>query len=90
MELQTGQPIQKSLLPVTFLSNPTGRSTPVPTLYAIRQLSQDLESSLQLLTKNQELQLILGAKYDEKNRIHECLQRILYLFQEFLMNDARK
>ncbi len=75
---------------VTYLNGHTTRATPVPTLYAIRFHSGELESTLDTLLQSPELQEILSQRDEEKNEIHECLQRVIHLFQEFLMIDARR
>ncbi|MHA2027528.1 MAG: hypothetical protein ACW98U_16640 [Candidatus Thorarchaeota archaeon] len=73
-------------LPVTYL----GGVTPVPTLYAIRLLCKELESALDTLIQFQELQELLSEREGEKDEIHECLQRVMLRFQEFLMIDTRR
>ena len=75
---------------VTFLEGFTTRASPVPTLYAIRFLSGELESALETLLQSHELQELLSQREAEKNEIHECLQRVMHLFQEFLMVDVRR
>jgi len=85
----TSQHREKSHL-VTFLEGFTKRASPVPTLYAIRFLSGELKSALDTLLQSSELQEILSQRVEEKNEIHESLQRVMHLFQEFLMIDARR
>jgi len=77
-------------LPVIFLNGITSQATPVPTLYAIRYFCRELESAIDVLVDNPELQTLLSLREDEKNKIHEHLQRIMHRFQEFLMADARR
>jgi hypothetical protein len=77
-------------LPVIFLNGITSKATPVPTLYAIRFFCRELESAIEVLSQNEKLQEILGFREDEKNEIHEHLQRIMHRFQEFLMVDNRR
>jgi hypothetical protein len=77
-------------LPVIFLNGITTQATPVPTLYAIRFFCKELESAINVLSENATLQELLGLREDEKNEIHERLQRIMRLFQEFLMVDTRR
>ena len=90
LEIQvTPKQREKSHL-VTFLEGFTKRASPVPTLYAMRFLSGELESTLDTLLQSPELQEILSQREDEKNEIHECLQRVMHLFQEFLMIDTRR
>ncbi|MHA2353230.1 MAG: hypothetical protein ACXABX_08935, partial [Candidatus Thorarchaeota archaeon] len=66
------------------------RAAPVPTLYAIRFFCRELESALDTLVQCQELQNLLSERDREKDEIHECLQRVMLRFQEFLMIDARR
>lgn len=80
----------EELLPVTFLDGLTSQATPVPTLYAIRFFSRELESAIDTLIQNQELQELLSNRTKEKEDIYECLQRVIHRFQEFLMLDARR
>jgi hypothetical protein len=87
--ISTTKKHEKSHL-VTLLEGFTKRASPVPTLYAIRFLSAELKSALDTLMQSSELQEILSQRDEEKNEIHECLQRVMHLFQEFLMIDARK
>ena len=75
-------------LPVIFLNGVTSQATPVPTLYAIRYFCRELESAIDVLVDNPEL--LLSLREDEKNKIHEHLQRIMHRFQEFLMANARR
>jgi hypothetical protein len=77
-------------LPVIFLNGITSNATPVPTLYAIRFFCRELESAIEVLSQNEKLQQLLGLREDEKNEIHEHLQRIMHRFQEFLMVDNRR
>jgi hypothetical protein len=77
-------------LPVIFLNGITSQATPVPTLYAIRYYCRELESAIEVLLGNQELQELLGLREDEKNEIHEHLKKIMHLFQEFIMADTRR
>ena len=77
-------------LPVIFLNGITSQATPVPTLYAIRYFCRELESAIDVLVDNPELQNLLSLQEEEKNKIHEHLQRIMHRFQEFLMADARR
>ena len=77
-------------LPVIFLDGITSQATPVPTLYAIRFFCKELESAINVLSENTKLQELLGLREDEKNEIHEHLQRIMQRFQEFLMIDTRR
>lgn len=77
-------------LPVIFLDGITSQATPVPTLYAIRFFCKELESAINVLSENTKLQELLGLREDEKNEIHEHLQRIMQRFQEFLMVDTRR
>ncbi|MHA1951471.1 MAG: hypothetical protein ACXAAO_10250 [Candidatus Thorarchaeota archaeon] len=77
-------------LPLTFLEGITSRPTPVPTLFAIRFFCGELESALETLLQSQELQDLLSDREGEKDEIHECLQRAMFRFQEFLMKDARR
>lgn len=77
-------------LPVIFLDGITSQATPVPTLYAIRFYCKELESAINVLSQNKKLQELLGLREDEKNEIHEHLQRIMQRFQEFLMTDTRR
>ena len=77
-------------LPVIFLNRITSKATPVPTLYAIRFFCRELESAIEVLSQNEKLQELLGLREDEKNEIHEHLQRIMHRFQEFLMVDHRR
>lgn len=77
-------------LPVIFLNGVTSQATPVPTLYAIRYFCRELESAIDVLVDNPELQSLLSLREDEKNKIHEHLQRIMHRFQEFLMANARR
>ena len=75
---------------VTFIEGLAKRATPVPTLYAIRLLSEQLESALNILLQSHELQEIFSQKTREKDEIHECLQRVMQRFQDFLMIDLRR
>ena len=75
---------------VTYLNGHTTRATPVPTLYAIRHHSSELESALDTLLKSHELQEILIKRGEEKEEIHDCLQRVMQRFQDFLMIAARQ
>ena len=75
---------------VTYLNGHTTRATPVPTLYAIRHHSNELESALDTLLKSHELQEILIKRGEEKEEIHDCLQRVMQRFQDFLMIAARQ
>ena len=75
---------------VTYLNGHTTRATPVPTLYAIRHHSTELESALDTLLKSPEVQEILIKRGEEKEEIHDCLLRIMQRFQEFLMIAARQ
>lgn len=75
---------------VTYLNGHTTRATPVPTLYAIRFHSRELESALDTLSKSQEAQEILLQRGEEKDEIHDCLLRVMQRFQEFLMIAARQ
>jgi hypothetical protein len=77
-------------LPVIFLDGITSQATPVPTLYAIRYFCRELESAIDVLLDNPELQTLLGMREDEKNEIHNHLQKIMHRFQEFLMVEARR
>jgi len=77
-------------LPVIFLNGITSQATPVPTLYAIRYFCRELESAIDVLLDNPELQTLLSLREDEKNKIHEHLQKIMHRFQEFLMTDVRR
>ena len=77
-------------LPVIFLNGITSQATPVPTLYAIRYFCRELESAIDLLLDSPELQNLLSLQEEEKNRIHEHLQKIMHRFQEFLMADVRR
>jgi len=77
-------------LPVIFLNGPTSQATPVPTLYAIRYFCRELEAAIDVLVNNTELQTLLSLRDEEKNKIHEHLQKIMHRFQEFLMADARR
>ena len=77
-------------LPVIFLDGITSQATPVPTLYAIRFYCKELESAIDVLSQNVKLQELLSLREDEKNEIHEHLQRIMARFQEFLMVDNRR
>ena len=77
-------------LPVIFLNGVTAQATPVPTLYAIRFFCRELESAIEVLSQNERLQELLGLREEEKNEIHEHLQRIMHRFQEFLMLDTRR
>jgi len=80
----------EELLPVTFLDGLTSQATPVPTLYAIRFFCRELESAIDTLLQNQELQELLSNRTEEKEEINECLQRVIHRFQEFLMIDTRR
>ena len=80
----------EEILPVVFLDGITSQATPVPTLYAIRFYCKELESAINVLSQNKKLQELLGLREDEKNEIHEHLQRIMTRFQEFLMVDTRR
>jgi len=73
----------EELLPVTFLDGLTSQATPVPTLYAIRFFCRELESAIDTLLQNQELQELLSNRTEEKEEINECLQRVIHRFQEF-------
>ena len=77
-------------LPVIFLNGVTSQATPVPTLYAIRYFCKELESAIDVLADNPELQSLLSLREDEKNEIYEHLQKIMHRFQEFLMVDVRR
>ncbi len=77
-------------LPVTHLNGATSRAAPVPTLYAIRFFCRELESAVDTLLQDQELQMLLSERAGEKDEIYECLQRVMLHFQEFLMIDARR
>lgn len=77
-------------LPVTYLDRNVSRPAPVPILYAIRYLCKKLESTLDILLQSEELQDLLSERDLEKNEIHECLQRIISCFNEFLMIDIRR
>ena len=81
---------EEEQLPVIFLNGITSHATPVPTLYAIRYFCRELESAIDVLVDNPELQDLLSLREDEKNKIHEHLQKIMHRFQEFLMTDARR
>lgn len=78
------------LLPVTYLEGITSQTAPVPTLYAIRFLCRQLESTLETLLQSQELQELLTIRTEEKEEIHNSLRQLLTLYQEFLMIDARR
>ena len=80
----------EEFLPVTFIEGITSRSTPVPTLYAIRFFCGELETTLDTLLQSQELRELLSNRTEEKEEIYECLQRVLHRFQEFLMSDTRR
>lgn len=80
----------EELLPITLLNGITSQGIPVPTLYAIRYLSRELESALETLIKSSQLQEFLSQRGEEKEEIHNRLLRIIKLFQEFLMMDARR
>ena len=90
MEAHVPPLTQKESLLVTYLKGITSRETPVPTLYALRFFCRELESILDTLLQSQELQEILSTRTEEKEEIHECLQRIMQRFQEFLMLDVRR
>jgi hypothetical protein len=90
LEEQIGSIDPDETLPVIFLNGVTSQATPVPTLYAIRYFCRELESAINVLADNSELQSLLSLREDEKNKIHEHLQRIMHRFQEFLMTDARR
>ena len=90
MEAHVPPLTQKESLLVTYLKGITSRETPVPTLYALRFFCGELESTLDTLLQSQELQEILSTRTEEKEEIHECLQRIMQRFQEFLMLDVRR
>ena len=77
-------------LPVIFIDGVTSQATPVPTLYAIRYFCKELESAINVISENTTLQELLGLREEEKNEIHERLQRIMQRFQEFLMVDTRR
>lgn len=77
-------------LPITLLNGFTSRGIPVPTLYAIRYLSRELESALETLIESPQLQEFLSQRGEEKEEIHTYLLRIMKLFQEFLMVDTRR
>ena len=77
--------VPEEALPVTYLEGNTSRAAPVPTLYAIRFLSTALESALDTLLQSQELQEIFSEREEAKDKIHDCLQRVMSRFQEFLM-----
>lgn len=81
---------QEEKLPVSFLEMFNSRATPVPTLYAIRYFCKELESALNVLLQSQELQTLLSQREVEKDWIHDCLLRLVRLFQEFLMIDTRR
>ena len=90
MEAHVPPLTQKESLLVTYFKGITSRDTPVPTLYALRFFCGELESTLDTLLQSQELQEILSTRTEEKEEIHECLQRIMQRFQEFLMLDVRR
>ena len=77
-------------LPITLLNGLASQGIPVPTLYAIRYLSRELESALETLIESTQLQEFLSRRGDEKEEIQARLLRIMKLFQEFLMVDARR
>ncbi|MFW9792734.1 MAG: hypothetical protein ACFFEE_00405 [Candidatus Thorarchaeota archaeon] len=77
-------------LPVILLEGSSSRAAPVPTLYAIRYFCKELESAFNTLLQSRELQKVLSEREEEKDKIHEHLQRIMLRFQEFLMIDARQ
>ncbi|PNX50372.1 MAG: hypothetical protein BV458_13355 [Thermoplasmata archaeon M9B2D] len=77
-------------LPITLLNGLASQGIPVPTLYAIRYLSSELESALETLVESTQLQEFLCQRGEEKEEIHARLLRIMKLFQEFLMVDARR
>ena len=78
------------LLPVSYLGGVASQTIPVPTLYAIRFLCRELESTLDTLLQCQELQELLSIRTEEKEEIHTRLKRLLKLYQEFLMIDTRR
>jgi len=78
------------LLPITLLNGLTSQGIPVPALYTIRYLSSELESALETLIESTQLQKFLSQRGEEKEEIHTRLLRIMKLFQEFLMVDARR
>ena len=90
LELQTTPKHREKSHLITFLEGFTKRASPVPTLYAIRFLSGELESTLDTLLQSHELQELLSQREEEKNEIHDCLLRVIQRFQEFLMIDARR
>jgi hypothetical protein len=79
---------EKSFL-VTILKGVSTRATPVPTLYAIRYFCEELELAFGSLLQSHELQELLSNREEEKVEIHNCLRRVMRLFQEFLMVDIR-
>jgi len=77
-------------LPVTYFEGVASQAIPVPTLFAIRFFCGELESALNTLLENLELQTLLSEREGEKDEIYESLQRVMQRFQEFLMIDARR
>ncbi|MFW9960429.1 MAG: hypothetical protein ACFFDV_05390 [Candidatus Thorarchaeota archaeon] len=77
-------------LPITLLNGLISQGIPVPTIYAIRYLSRELESALETLSESSQLQEFLSQRGAEKEEIQSRLLRIMKLFQEFLMADARR
>jgi hypothetical protein len=90
LELQSMPTKDEEVLPVSFLNGITGQDIPVPTLYAIRFLGKELEFVLETLNETPELQELLSQREEEKQAIHNCLKRLLRLYQEFLMTDVRR
>jgi hypothetical protein len=80
----------EELFPVIHLNGFASQRFPVPALYAIRYLSRELELALETLIQYPQLQELLSIRGAEKDEIHTRLLRIMKLFQEFLMTDARR
>lgn len=90
LESSINQIDKEKFLPVTFLEGFSSYAIPVPTLYAIRFLCGELESTLVTLLQSPELQELLSTREEEKIEIHEHLQRSLKLFEDFIMMSLRK
>lgn len=90
MNLYKEPPDPDESLPITLLNGLISQGIPVPTLYAIRYLSRELESALETLIGSSQLKEFLSQRREEKEEIQSRLLRIMKLFQEFLMVDARR
>ena len=82
--------VPEEILPVTYIEGITSRTTPVPTLYAIRFFCRALESALDTLLQSPELQEVFGEREEEKDMIYDSLQRVMSRFQEYLMISTRR